>query len=60
MIDVSILERIKKLLKLSESSNPHEAALAAQRASELMFKYNVNKAALDTTEAREQVEYSLF
>ena len=35
------VEKIKKLLALSQSSNVHEAALALQRAQELMQKHNV-------------------
>lgn len=35
------IERMKKLLALSESSNEHEAALAMQKANELMEKYHI-------------------
>lgn len=58
-----IIERIGKLLRLSESSNPNEAALAAQRASELMLKYNISKAVIESAEnpeKRESVIYSVF
>lgn len=37
----SILRKVKKLLSLSNSSNEHEAALAAARAHELLLKYNL-------------------
>lgn len=37
-----ILERVKKLLALSRSSNPHEAAAAAEKAQEMMFRYNLD------------------
>jgi hypothetical protein len=49
-----VIERIKKLLKLSTSSNEHEAALAAQRAAELMRAHNIAEAQLrvDEPEAR--------
>lgn len=33
--------RVKKLLALAESSNEHEAALAMQKANELMEKYHI-------------------
>nr|DAL36009.1 MAG TPA_asm: Protein of unknown function (DUF2786) [Caudoviricetes sp.] len=34
-----ILEKLKKLLALSKSDNPHEAALALQRVQKLMQAY---------------------
>jgi hypothetical protein len=40
----AILGRLKKLLALSKSSNEHEAALAAQRAAELMREYDLSEA----------------
>lgn len=39
----NIREKIRKLLSLSRSDNPHEAALAAQRAQELILQYNVSQ-----------------
>jgi hypothetical protein len=36
-----IIEKIQKLLALSESANQHEAELAAQKAQELLSKYNL-------------------
>jgi hypothetical protein len=41
-----IIERIKKLLSLSKSSNEHEAALAAGRAADLMLKHEIQEAQL--------------
>lgn len=49
-MDTAVIERIKKLLKLSTSSNEHEAALAAQRASELMRAHNIAEAQLRVEE----------
>jgi Protein of unknown function (DUF2786) len=43
---MNIVEKIKKLLALAESSNANEAALAASRAQELMVKYAIEEAAL--------------
>lgn len=61
MSDNEIIEKIQKLLKLSESSNVHEAALAAQRAADLMLKYNIEKSVLDFDQnKKEEIEYSLF
>lgn len=39
-----IIERIQKLLALSTSSNPHEAALAAAKAQALLFRHNLSLA----------------
>lgn len=36
-----IIERIRKLLRLSQSANPHEAALAAQRVQQMLSEYNI-------------------
>lgn len=36
-----LLEKLKKLLALAKSDNPHEAALALQRAQKLMQAYNI-------------------
>lgn len=40
------IAKATKLLKLSESSNANEAALAAQRAQEILARYNIDAAAL--------------
>lgn len=37
-----ILSKIQKLLRLSTSSNPNEAAVAAAKAQELLLKYNLS------------------
>ena len=42
-----ILDKIKKLLRLSRSSNPHEAALALQRAMELAQANSIHLASID-------------
>ena len=39
-----VYERIGKLLRLSQSSNEHEAALAAERAAVLMAEYGLEEA----------------
>ena len=36
-----IIERIRKLLRLSQSANPHEAALAAERVQQMLSEYNL-------------------
>lgn len=37
-----LLDKIRKLLRLAKSANEHEAALAAQRAQELLSKHNLS------------------
>ena len=44
-----MIEKIKKLLALSKSSNQHEAELAAKRASELMEKYQISSASVEAS-----------
>ena len=41
-----IIEKIRKLLALGKSDNEHEAALAVQRAGELLARYRLDFAAL--------------
>ena len=38
----NILERIKKFLALSQSSNPAEAAIALSRAQKLMQEHSIS------------------
>ncbi len=54
----TIVSRIQKLLALSGSPNEHEAALALQRARELMEKYDVSD--LDLAHAGYNVQYVRF
>ena len=44
----SILEKVKKLLALATSSNPHEAASAAAKAQELLSTYNLELSQVET------------
>lgn len=41
-----IIDRIRKLLALSKSTNEHEAAMAAGQAADLMLKHEIEEAAL--------------
>ena len=41
-----IIDRIQKLLALSTSSNPHEAAVAAAKAAQMMAEYELEEADL--------------
>lgn len=47
-----LVERVQKLLALSQSPNQHEAELAAQRASELMEKYQIDMDEAALTDAK--------
>jgi hypothetical protein len=47
MSDTSIKKRIEKLLRLAESSNPHEAELATKKAEALMVQWGIEAAELD-------------
>src|SRR5687767_2279756 len=42
-----VVERVRKLLALSSSSNPHEAALAAERALEIAQRHNLDLSRVD-------------
>jgi hypothetical protein len=44
----AIADKVRKLLALATSSNPHEAALAAARAQDLMFRYNLELSQVQT------------
>jgi hypothetical protein len=45
----AIIEKIKKLLALANSSNEHEAALAASHAQRLLSEYNLAMADIEAT-----------
>lgn len=45
-----VIEKIKKLLRLGQSNNRHEAELALQRAFEIAERNNIDLAALDLAE----------
>ena len=47
----TVIERIKKLLRLARSSNPHEAALAMQRALALAEEHRIAVETLDPDRA---------
>lgn len=46
-VDPKILDRLAKLMELAESSNEHEAELAAQRAGEMMAKHQLDSADIE-------------
>lgn len=50
-----ILEKLKKLLSLAKSDNPHEAALALQRAKKLMLAYDITQQDLALSDIDESI-----
>ena len=52
-----VLEKLKKLLALAKSDNPHEAALALQRARKLMQFCNITQADLALSDIDESVSH---
>lgn len=48
-----ILDRIRRLLALSTSTNEHEAALAASKAQDLLLKYNLEMSQIEQKEGDE-------
>ncbi len=50
MVNQNLLEKINKLLALTNSPNENEAALAAEKATELLTKYNLTLADLGPEE----------
>jgi hypothetical protein len=50
------MRKAAALLRLAQSDNPHEAALAASRAQEIIDRYKLNLAALDDAPSEEPAE----
>lgn len=48
------IDRATKLLRLAESDNPHEAALAAQRAQEILTRYEIDRTSINLGGTSEQ------
>jgi hypothetical protein len=53
------IEKAKKLLRLAESDNVHEAALAAQRAQEILDRYELTATVLDQEEVESIEDFSV-
>lgn len=54
-IQARILDKLKKLLALSKSDNPHEAALALQRPQKLMGAYGISQSELELADFGEEI-----
>lgn len=59
MADAKVLARLRKLLALSASSNPHESSSASRKASHLMEKHGLTEADVAQVGEDEIVELSL-
>ena len=53
----SVIEKIEKLLRLSESSNEHEAQVALKKARELMLKHHIAENDLQGATYVDKVEW---
>ena len=54
-MDMKIVDKIQKLLALTESSNEHEAALAAEKAHELLAEHNLSMAQVESAGKKEKL-----
>jgi hypothetical protein len=59
-MDQSIIEKLKKLLRLGQSGNQHEAELAVERAFELAAKHNIDLASVDVDEETRRILHKRF
>ena len=50
------MQKAIKLLRLATSDNPHEAALAAQRAQEILDRFEITQAMLEDSQTRPEPE----
>lgn len=55
-----IVDKIRKLLALSESSNEHEAMLAMENANKLLMKYNLEMSDISEIDLNEIVENDIL
>lgn len=55
-----IIEKLKKLLRLGQSSNQHEAELAIERAFELAARHNIDMASVDVDEETKRILHKKF
>lgn len=55
MMEQTLIERIRKLMALSQSSNPNEAAIALSRAQKLMREHDISSADLKMSSFAEEI-----
>lgn len=56
MTKAELIEKIKKLLALSDSSNPNEAAVALSRAQKLMEKFNIESKEVNSENGIDEIK----
>ena len=56
MTKAELIEKIKKLLALSDSSNPNEAAVALSRAQKLMEKINIESKEVNSENGIDEIK----
>jgi hypothetical protein len=56
MTTEKIIDRVKKLLRLADSSNIHEAAVAAGQAQKLMERHRIDQSMVSLSDDGEQLE----
>ncbi len=56
----AVLKKIRKLLALAKSTNPHEAAAAAGAAARLMEEHDVSEATIEAHDGEPIVDVSVF
>jgi len=56
MKNAKVIEKVKKLLSLAESSNANEAFLAAKRARKLMDQHSITKSDIENASGKEFLE----
>ncbi|WP_017805650.1 DUF2786 domain-containing protein [Avibacterium paragallinarum] len=54
-----LLRKIKKLLALSKSSNPHEAAKALEMAQKLMAEHQINQVDIEVSSIHNQKRFAM-
>ena len=55
-----IIEKVRKLLRLAQSANPHEAGLALERAMRLAARHKIDVAGLDLDPEIERIIHQRF
>lgn len=53
---ISLIEKVRKLFALSKSSNEHEAALAMEKARQIMVQHNIEEADLIDRQVEDIIE----
>ena len=60
MTNSEVMEKLKKLLRLGQSSNPNEAALAMEKAFELASRHNIDMESVDLDDETRRILHQAF